>query len=108
MGDCLESRGKNVPKPSQNFLIQIEFSATTLDRLVTYVGGVLVEFTVEDLNSILRIDDVGLELYTSRKELQFNSFSHVDAVRNICRRRDISDDICSLYNTLGKPHIGKE
>ena len=76
--------------------------------MVTYVGGVLIKFTVEDLNSILRIDHVGLELYTSRKKLQFNCFSHVDAVRNICRRRDLFDNICSLYDTLGKPHIGKE
>lgn len=63
---------------------------------MTDVRGVPIEFTMEDLNSILRTDNSGLGLYTSRKELQFNCFSHVDAVQNICQCRDLSDDICSL------------
>lgn len=74
----------------------MELSATSLDRLVTYVRGVPIEFTVEDLSSILETDHSGLELYTSRKELQFKCFSHVDAVRNIYRCQDLSDDIFSL------------
>lgn len=63
---------------------------------MTYVEGVPIEFIIEDLNSILKADNSGLELYTSRKELQFNCFSHVDAVRNISQCRNLSDDICSL------------
>ena len=74
----------------------MELSAARLDRLVTYIGGVPIGLTMEDLNSILGTDHVGLELYTSRKELQFNLFSHVNAVRNICRCQDLSDDVCSL------------
>ncbi|KAH9724430.1 hypothetical protein KPL70_007481 [Citrus sinensis] len=74
----------------------IEFSAIRLDQIVTYVGGIPIEFIVEDLNSIIGTDHVGLELYTSGKEIQFSRFSRVDAVRNICGRRDLSDDICSL------------
>ena len=74
----------------------MELSAIRLDRLVTYIGDVPIEFIVDDLNSILGIDYVGLELYTSRKEFQFNCFSDVYAIRNICRRQHLSDDICSL------------
>ena len=78
------------------FYSNIELSTNRLDQIVTYVGGIPIEFIMEDLNSILETDHMGLELYTSRKEIQFSRFSHVDAVMNICRRRDLSDDICSL------------
>ena len=69
----------------------MELSTTRLDRLV-----IPIEFIVEDLNSILGTNHIGLELYTSPKELQFNCFSYVDAVRNIYIHRDLSDDVCSL------------
>ena len=39
----------------------------------------------------------GLDLYITRKELEFSEFCHMDGVRNICRHRDLSDDVCSLY-----------
>ncbi|KAH9697929.1 hypothetical protein KPL71_023812 [Citrus sinensis] len=94
--NALNIEEKVYPNLVRNFYSNMDLSATRLDKLVTYVGGLHVEFTVEDLNSILRTDHVGLELYTSRKELQFNCFSHIDVVRNICRRRDLSDDVCSL------------
>lgn len=78
------------------FYSNMELLTTRLDRLVTYVGGTLIDFTVEDLNYILGTDHVRLELYTSPKELQFNHFSHVDAIMNSYRRRDLSDYICLL------------
>ena len=74
----------------------MELSAIRLDRLVKYIGGIPIEFAIEDLNSILGTDHVGLELYTSRKEFQFNCFSDVYAIRNICRRQHLSNNICSL------------
>ena len=46
--------------------------------------------------SILGISYGGLDLYTARKELEFSEFCHVDGVWNICQRRDLSDDVCSL------------
>ena len=45
---------------------------------------------------ILGISYGGLDIYTARKELEFNDFCHVDGVWNICRSRDLSDDIFSL------------
>ena len=74
----------------------MEISATRLDRIVTQVGGVPIEFDDEDLNGFLGISSEGHEIYTSRKALSFDGFSHVDGVRNICRRRDLSNEICNL------------
>ena len=94
--NALNIEEKVYPNLVRIFYSNMDLSATRLDKLITYVGGLHVAFTVEDLNSILRTDHVRLEPYTSRKELQFNYFSHIDVVRNICRRRDLSDDVCSL------------
>ncbi|KAK9214749.1 hypothetical protein WN944_006748 [Citrus x changshan-huyou] len=76
-------------------VLAISFS-TRRDELSTYVGGIRIAFNKPDLCSILGIAYGGLDLYTARKELSFSDFRHVDGVRNICRRRDLSDDICSL------------
>ena len=73
----------------------MEISATRLDRIVTQVGGVPIEFDDDDLNGYLGISSEGHEIYTSRKALSFDDFSHVDGVRNICRRRDLSNEICN-------------
>ena len=78
------------------FYSNMEISATHLDRLVTQVGGVHIEFDDEDLNSFLGISNYGHKIYTSRKALSFVDFIHDDGVRNICRHRDLSDDICGL------------
>ncbi|KAH9668399.1 hypothetical protein KPL70_021401 [Citrus sinensis] len=78
------------------FYSNIEFSSTRRDELYTSVGGIHIAFNEPDLCSILGIAYGGLDLYTARKELSFSEFRHVDGVRNICRHRDLSDDICSL------------
>lgn len=74
----------------------MEISEIRLDRIVTNVWGVLIEFDVEDLNQILGIANTSFKIYTCRKTLLFTDFVHWHAVRNIRRRRDISDDTCSL------------
>ena len=78
------------------FYSNIDFSSTSRYELHTFVGGIRIELDEPELCSILGIAYGGLDLYTSRKELSFSNFRHVDGVRNICRRQDLSDDICSL------------
>ena len=78
------------------FYSNIEFSSTRHVELYTSVGGIRIAFNESELCSILGISYRGLDLYTARKELSFSEFCHVDGVRNICRRRDLSNDICSL------------
>ncbi|KAH9724959.1 hypothetical protein KPL70_007685 [Citrus sinensis] len=77
------------------FYSNIAISATRLDRMVTHVGGVLIEFDIEDLNNILGIPNVH-NIYTFRKEFSFVDFVHPDGVWNICRHRDLTNDICAL------------
>ncbi|KAH9725564.1 hypothetical protein KPL70_007924 [Citrus sinensis] len=78
------------------FYSNMEIFETRLDRIVTQVGGVHIEFDVELLNNILGISNDGHRIYTSRKALFFSTFSHHRGVRNICRRRDLTYDICNL------------
>ena len=78
------------------FYSNIEFSFTRRAELYTSVGGIRIAFNESELCSILGITYGGLDLYTTRKELSFSEFRHVDGVRNIYRRRDLSDDICAL------------
>ena len=74
----------------------MEISINRLDRIMTYAGGVPIEFDVEDLNKILGPQDIGHHIYTSRKALSFADFAHHHGVRSICRRRDLTNDICAL------------
>lgn len=46
-----------------------------------------------DLNKILGIEDKDLELYTFRKELDFNDFNNSHAIKNICRHTNLLDDV---------------
>lgn len=39
----------------------------------------------------------GLEIYFTGKALYFSDYSHIGAIRNICRRVDFSDELCSFY-----------
>ena len=78
------------------FYSNMEIFATRLDRIITQVGGVHIEFDDEDLNGFLSISSDGHKIYTSRKALSFVGFTHDDGVCNICRHRDFSDDICTL------------
>ena len=78
------------------FYSNIEFSFTRRVELYTSIGGIRIAFNESKLCNILKISYGGLDLYTTRKELSLSEFRHVDGVWNICRRRDLSDDICSL------------
>ena len=73
-----------------------EISATRLDRIVTQVGGVHIEFDDEDLNGFLGISSDGHKIYTSKKALSFEGFCHDDGVCNICRRRELNYETCHL------------
>ena len=78
------------------FYCNMEISVNRKDKVITHVGGVRIEFDTFELDRILRISFEGLNLYIARKELHFNQFRHIEGVRNICRRRDLSDEVCSL------------
>ena len=64
--------------------------------IITSVASIPIEFDVVVLNSILETKDKGLELYSTRKELKFKRYAHVNVVRSICRCSDLSDDVCNL------------
>ena len=78
------------------FYCNMEISVNRKDKVITHVRGVRIEFDTFELDRILGISCEGLNLYTARKKLHFYQFRHIEGVRNICRRRDLSDDICSL------------
>ena len=78
------------------FYSNMELSETRLDKIVSHIGGVPIEFDVELLNNILGISNDGNRIYTSRKALSFTSFGHHLGVRNICCHRDLTNDICNL------------
>ena len=84
------------PNLMRVFYSNMEISVTRLDKIVTQVGGVPIEFDVELLNNILGISNDSHRIYTSRKAISFNSFAHHLGVRNICRCRDLTNDICNL------------
>ena len=67
------------------------------NRVITMVGGVLIDFDVLELNSILGSSDYGLEIFSPRKSSKLDSFVHVDAVRNICRHNDLSVENCTIH-----------
>lgn len=63
------------------FYFNMELSSTRLDRIHTNVREMPIEFNVGDLKMILSTKIVSLEIYTSRKELDFNHFLHIHAVK---------------------------
>lgn len=65
------------------------------NRIVTNVGGVHIEFDVALLNSILGTPNEGLEIYSARAKIKQPWFSLENAVRKICRRRDLSTAFCN-------------
>lgn len=78
------------------FYSNMELSTIWQNKIITFVSEVRIEFDKANLSRILRILYEGLDIYTTRKELEFNDFRHVDGVKNICRRRDLSVDLCTL------------
>ncbi|KAH9780749.1 Integrase catalytic domain-containing protein [Citrus sinensis] len=67
------------------------------NRVITTVGGVLIEFDDSDLNSILGSSDDGLDIFSLRKPPDIDDYVHVDAVRNICRRSNLSVEDCTIH-----------
>ena len=79
------------------FYSNMEILVNRKDRIVTHVEGVRIEFDMFELDHIFGISYEGLNLDTARKELHFSQFTHTKGVRNICRRCDLSDEVCSFF-----------
>ncbi|KAH9688106.1 Integrase catalytic domain-containing protein [Citrus sinensis] len=79
------------------FYSNMDCSAEKENRVITTVGGVLIEFDDSDLNNILRSSDDGLDIFSLRKPPDIDDYVHVDAVRNICRRSDLSVEDCTIH-----------
>lgn len=77
------------------FYSNMKISVNRLDRIITDLGGVPIEFDVEDLNNILGTPNSGHQIYTSRKAFSFVDFVHHHGVKNICRCRK-----CYLFSSL--------
>ena len=55
-------------------------SSQITNRVVTSVGGIPIEFNVVNLNKILRTPNEGLELYTTRRRINYPWYSFKDVV----------------------------
>lgn len=77
------------------FYSNMLISDTAPNKIFTSVGGVEIAFDVEELNRILMIPNEGFQVFSSRKKIQKPWFNVVDAVRNICRRSDLSEFFCT-------------
>ena len=49
------------------------------------------------MNSILGTSDDGLEIFSPRKSPDIDDYVHIDVVKNICRRINLSDDECTIH-----------
>ena len=79
------------------FYSNMDCFAEKQNRVITKVGGVSIEFDDSELNSILGTSDDGLEIFSPRKSPNIDDYDHIDAVKNICRRIDLSDDDCTIH-----------
>ena len=79
------------------FYSNMNTSAQKENQVITNVGGVLIEFDDAELNSILRISEDRLKIYSARKVPTLDNFVHVDVVRNICRCIDLFDKVCTIH-----------
>ena len=79
------------------FYSNMEVSKKNKTPVITNVGGILIDFDVSLLNSILGSSDLGLEIYSPRKSPELDSYVHVDAVSNICRCNDLSVEDCTIH-----------
>ena len=79
------------------FYSNMDCSTEKENRVITTVGGVSIEFDDSELNSILGTSDDGLEIFSPRKPPDIDDYVHIDAVKNICRRIDLSDDDCTIH-----------
>lgn len=67
------------------------------NRVITHIGGIIIEFGVGILNKILGNPYNSLKSYSGRKALCFHDYSHFETLRNICRRMDLSDQVCTIH-----------
>ncbi|KAH9697684.1 hypothetical protein KPL71_023711 [Citrus sinensis] len=79
------------------FYSNMDCSAEKENRVITTVGGVLIEFDDSELNSILGSSDDGLEIFSPRKPSDIDDYVYIDAVKNICRRVDLPDEDCIIH-----------
>ncbi|KAH9783400.1 Integrase catalytic domain-containing protein [Citrus sinensis] len=79
------------------FYSNMDCSAEKENRVITTVGGVLIEFDDSDLDNILGSSDDGLDIFSLRKPPEIDDYVHVDAGRNICRRNDLSIEDCTIH-----------
>ena len=79
------------------FYSNMDISEEKKNRVITNAGGVLIDFDVSELNSILRTFYYGLEIFLPRKSPKIDSYVHLDAVRNICWCNDLSDENCTIH-----------
>ncbi|KAH9728331.1 Integrase catalytic domain-containing protein [Citrus sinensis] len=79
------------------FYSNMDCSAEKENRVITTVGGVLIEFDDLDLNNILGSSDDGLEIFSPRKPPDIDDYAYIDAVKNICRRVNLSDEDCTIH-----------
>ncbi|KAH9671118.1 hypothetical protein KPL70_017229 [Citrus sinensis] len=79
------------------FYSNMDCSAEKEIRVITTIGGVLIEFDDSDLNSILGSSDDGLDIFSPRKPPDIDDYVHVDVVRYICRRSDLSVEDCTIH-----------
>ncbi|KAH9763753.1 hypothetical protein KPL70_001275 [Citrus sinensis] len=79
------------------FYSNMDCSAEKENLVITTIGGVLIEFDDSDLDNILGSSDDGLDIFSLRKPPEIDDYVHVDAVRNICRRNDLSVEDCTIH-----------
>ncbi|KAH9671187.1 Integrase catalytic domain-containing protein [Citrus sinensis] len=79
------------------FYSNMDCSTEKENRVITTVGGVLIEFDASELNSILGPSDDGLDIFSPRKPPDIDDYVHVDAVCNICRCSDLSVEDCTIH-----------
>lgn len=76
------------------FYSNMQTSSEEVDRVTTNVAGIPIEFDLQKLNAILKTSNDGFRVYSFRHRIEETWFSVVDAVRNVCRRSDLSEKFC--------------
>ena len=75
----------------------MDTSAEKENWVITNVKRVSIEFDDLELNSILGTSDDALQIFLPRKSPDIDDYVHIDAVKNICRCIDLSDDDCTIH-----------
>lgn len=69
------------------FYSNMKIFTNMLDRIIINIGEVPIEFDKENSSH---------KIYKSKKAPSFVDFVHSRAIKNICRHKDLSDDVLSL------------